>query len=341
MPIAIQFVKTIVSPQGIAPSAELEALKMVEICGRTAYKSEDKITEDSARSFVQMLKKHNHLSVLEHSNIVLKVEVSAEPPSLPKGESTPGVLVESLIENLKERNAYHRIHRLSGARPGGFAISGNFRSWIETLEYMHVENGGYRRFFSYHLSRIFPSLFEKEESPADAGFDHVVSPMTESEQLDILKKEPASDLPVFVFKLVCDRGITHEVVRHRVLSFTQESTRYVNYKNKGLYFIVPEELSPFYDESTEGFVRGDPLVTEWIERARLVAEWYQQDLDRGLKPQIARDILPNLLKSEIFVSGRWSGWEHFIKLRDSQQAHPRIRHIAKDIRAYFSSIGLT
>ena len=69
----IQFVKTAVFPHGMAPHEETEAVKVVEVCGRTAYKSEARITEDSALDFVLMLKKHAHLSVLEHSNIVLKI----------------------------------------------------------------------------------------------------------------------------------------------------------------------------------------------------------------------------------------------------------------------------
>jgi thymidylate synthase (FAD) len=164
--------------------------------------------------------------------------------------------------------------------------------------------------------------------------------MPEEEQLAILGKEPVSDLPVFIFKLVCDRGITHEVVRHRVLSFTQESTRYVNYKNKGMILILPEEIEDCYDSDKEQFVAHNALVETWTARAETIFEWYRDDLNRGLRPEIARDILPNLLKSEIFVSGRWSGWRHFIQLRDSQQAHPRIRSIAREVRNYFDSLGI-
>ena len=69
-----QFVKIQVSAYGMPPSDEKRALELIETCGRTAYKSEDKISDDSAKSFVLMLKKHGHLSVLEHSNIVFQVE---------------------------------------------------------------------------------------------------------------------------------------------------------------------------------------------------------------------------------------------------------------------------
>ena len=67
----------------------------------------------------------------------------------------------------------------------------------------------------------------------------------------------------------------------------------------------------------ESLAPDDLLAGEWRKRAELLFHWYREDLARGLRPEIARDILPNLLKSEIFVSGRWSGWKHFILLRDS------------------------
>jgi thymidylate synthase (FAD) len=104
--------------------------------------------------------------------------------------------------------------------------------------------------------------------------------------------------------------------------------------------ILPEELQPFYDASREAFSESNPAVEEWRRRAETIFDWYQDDVGRGLRPEIARDILPNLLKSEVFVSGRWSGWEHFIRLRDSKQAHPRIRVIAQEVRQYFESVGL-
>ena len=100
------------------------------------------------------------------------------------------------------------------------------------------------------------------------------------------------------------------------------------------------ELQPFYDAEREAFKEANPAVQEWLRRAETIFDWYQGDLERGLRPEMARDILPNLLKSEIFVSGRWSGWEHFIRLRESRQAHPRIRVIARGVREYFESIGM-
>jgi thymidylate synthase (FAD) len=335
----IRFQESGVFPHGMAPSREVRLLRLIEICGRTAYKSEDKITDDSAAAFVLMLKKHGHLSVLEHSNIVISVK--AGPGKEPADALTASAreFSERLISSLRERNAFHRVCPLPSPSGDRVAIAGNLRGWIETLAYLKASCRELHALFGNALSRFYPVLFEPTPPPTEEA-DRQVSVMDEDEQLAALKKNPASDLPVFVFKFVCDRGITHEVVRHRVLSFTQESTRYVNYKNKGMILILPEEIQEYYDREKEQFIADHPLVQAWTQRAETICSWYLDDLSRGLRPEIARDILPNLLKSDILVSGRWSGWRHFIGLRDSQQAHPRIRFIAREVRTYFESLGL-
>ncbi|MDR3566859.1 MAG: FAD-dependent thymidylate synthase [Syntrophobacteraceae bacterium] len=328
--MAVRFVKSSVSAFGMAPSDENRALRLVELCGRTAYKSEDKITEDSAKKFVPMLKSRGHLSVLEHSNIVLKVE---NDPGAPTGGGCAGVSFEMLVEALRDRLGFHRIYPLGSNQ--GFYLAANFRAWVETLDYLKPRKALYD-FFCQSLTRFFPALFS---APA-GSFPPRVSLVGEQEQLALLKNDPSFDLPVFVFRFVCDRGITHEVVRHRVLSFTQESTRYVNYGNRGMELILPEELHSAYDVATGQLAPDNLLAAQWLQRAEILFHWYGEDLARGLRPEIARDILPNLLKSELFVSGRWSGWNHFLRLRDSSQAHPRIRIIAKEVKKYFEGLGL-
>jgi thymidylate synthase (FAD) len=337
--MAIRFQKSEVFPQGVAPSDEKRLLQVVEICGRTAYKSEDKITDDSAKAFVLMLKKHGHLSVLEHSNIVLKLEAKPIANTSKTNIPSDNELFELLIKTLKERNAYHRVFPLHPLAAGGVAIAANVRGWIETLRCLKANSSDLHPLFSTRLSEFYPVLFQPE-GPIVETNGLQASLMSEMEQLALLRKDAASDLPVFIFKFICDRGITHEVVRHRVFSFTQESTRYVNYKNKGMVLILPEEIEDCYDCVQEQFLDHNPKVQQWLNRAEILFDWYRDDLNRGLRPEIARDILPNLLKSEIYVSGRWSGWRHFIQLRDSQQAHPRIRFLAREVRGYFESLGL-
>jgi flavin-dependent thymidylate synthase len=330
--MSVRFVKSSVSAFGLAPSEEDSALRLVELCGRTAYKSEDKITEDSAKKFVLMLKSQGHLSVLEHSNIVLKVE--KDPSAQVPGGPTP-ISFTDILYALPDRLAFHRIFPVNSG--SGFLMAGNFRAWIETLDCLKRQERVHDFLFN-NMNRFFPTLFpgdrQAEAIPSRASL------VREEEQLELLRTVPSLDLPVFVFKFVCDRGITHEVVRHRVFSFTQESTRYVNYGNKGMVLILPEELYNSYDEAKGEPASDDRLAGEWLKRAELLFHWYREDLDRGLKPEIARDILPNMLKSELFISGRWSGWRHFILLRDSSRSHPRIRSLAKQVRKYFAGLGL-
>ncbi len=301
----IQFIDQSVTPLGLAPSTEPEMLKLIELAGRTAYKSEERITEDSALKFVTMLKKSGHLSVLEHSNIAFRGPFCEE---------------DRLDDiSLYKRSAYHPI--VFGE--DGILFGGNLRAWIETISAME-EGITWREWFSYGLSSHFPSLFHERKDWKGDGY---VSPglVSADEQLELLQADPETDLPVFIFKIVCDRGISHEIVRHRVLSFTQESTRYVNYAGKGMTCITPCE----YDLSEHKHMFNDAF------------EYYKYLLHEGHKPQIARDVLPNLLKAELIVSGRWSGWKHFIELRDSNAAHPRIRPIARFIREYFEGLSLT
>lgn len=335
--MSVRFVKSSVASFGAAPADESGALRLIELCGRTAYKSEDKITEDSAKKFVLMLKSHGHLSVLEHSNAVLKIE---KDPAVPAGAQGAPISFERMLEALGQRVSYHRLYRLGSGE--GFLMAGNFRAWLDTLDSLKP-HGRLRDLLLASLGGFFPAIFPVGDGAVRETFrDCRASLVGAEEQLELLKSGLSLDLPVFVFKFVCDRGITHEVVRHRVLSFTQESTRYVNYGNRGMILILPEELYGCFDEQTGELSTGRyPLADAWQKRAETLFDWYGQDLDRGLRPEIARDILPNLLKSELFISGRWSGWKHFITLRDSSQAHPRIRFIAQEVRRYFNGLGLT
>ncbi len=338
----IHFVKTRVQPHGMAPAREGTALRLIETCGRTAYKSEDKIREGSAVSFVVMLKNLRHLSVLEHSNATLKIEPGAAGADVPPAAEGLSGLMKELVATLQHRNAYHRVCFLNPSpQVPAVAVSGNFRSWIETLDYLAEKSSPLHALFASGLNRFYPSLFPAEATPPSGAVPYRVSLMGEDEQLEHLKRNPGSDLPAFVFRFICDRGITHEIVRHRVFSFTQESTRYVNYRDTGMVLILPEELEAFYDSESGEFKERNELVDAWLARGETLFRWYREDLERGLKPQIARDILPNLLKSEIFVTGRWSGWKHFLELRDSPKAHPRIRDVARAVRSYFDSIGIT
>jgi len=120
----------------------------------------------------------------------------------------------------------------------------------------------------------------------------------------------------FSVKFVVDRGVSHEIVRHRHFSFAQESTRYVNYNKKGMEFIQPK---PF--EVPEAY-------RLWKDMMYYAEIYYNKMIEIGVKPEMARTILPNSLKTEIIVTGNMRQWRHFLKLRTHNTAHPQIREVA-------------
>lgn len=115
-------------------------------------------------------------------------------------------------------------------------------------------------------------------------------------------------------KFVIDRGVSHELVRHRLASFTQESTRYCNYKTKGVVFIQPPGL-------------GDTATVLWIRACEAAEAAYLNMLALGVSPQIARSVLPNSLKTEIVVTANLREWRHIFKLRCAKAAHPQMREV--------------
>lgn len=122
-------------------------------------------------------------------------------------------------------------------------------------------------------------------------------------------------------RIICDRGVTHEIVRHRIASYSQESTRYCNYsKDKfdgELTFIKP----CYWNEESENY-------RLWEESMKQVEQTYMKMIFSGATPQEARSVLPNSLKTEIVVSMNLREWRHFFCLRTSEKAHPQMREIA-------------
>ena len=122
-------------------------------------------------------------------------------------------------------------------------------------------------------------------------------------------------------KIVCDRGVSHEIVRHRIASYSQESTRYCNYSKEKfgneLTFIKP----CFWNENKEKY-------KVWKTTMAAIENAYLNLLAMGAKPEEARSILPNSLKTEIIVTMNLREWRHFFRLRTSPRAHPQMRQIA-------------
>ena len=124
----------------------------------------------------------------------------------------------------------------------------------------------------------------------------------------------------FSIKFICDRGVSHEIVRHRVASFAQESTRYCNYsKDKfgnELTFIRP----CFWEENTHEYF-------SWCESMGNAEKGYFELLKLEATPEQARSILPNSIKTEVVMTANLREWRHFLKLRTSQAAHSQMREL--------------
>jgi len=122
-------------------------------------------------------------------------------------------------------------------------------------------------------------------------------------------------------KMICDRGVTHEIVRHRLASYSQESTRYCNY-GKGQFNGEITVIEPlFLEKGSEGYVI-------WKEACQNAEDSYFKMLNFGCSPQEARSVLPNSLKTEIVMTANLREWKHFFKLRTASASHPQMREIA-------------
>ncbi|MBU1558231.1 MAG: FAD-dependent thymidylate synthase [Gammaproteobacteria bacterium] len=135
-----------------------------------------------------------------------------------------------------------------------------------------------------------------------------------------LKHETVIEHVVASVRFITNRGVTHELVRHRLCSFSQESTRYVRYQD--VEFIKPIWWEdPNYPASSKEL---------WVQSMQAAEIHYAQLLQNGDKPEQARDVLPNALKTEIVVTANLREWRHIFTLRCAREAHPQIRALMRD-----------
>ena len=245
--------------------------KQIELAGRTCYKSEDKITEDSAKEFVDRMIKSSHGAMLEHGTVYLCIENYTD-----------------IDEEKYKLNSYSRV---TCVFPNMLYVTTNMRvlvehGWLDDLKWICEPT-------EYHEKRI-------------------------------------------TARFTCDRGVSHEIVRHRVMSFAQESQRYVGYdKDKfgnEVVFVKPH----WYDEEF-------PACLTWVEGLKEAEKKYMELREAGLKPQDARGVLPNTTKTEIVVTGFESDWNHFFSLRSpkygAQGPHPDIAKLADELYEKLNSVN--
>ena len=276
----------------------------IEHAARTCYKSEIK-EGDYTSSFLNRIYESRHLSVFEHSNFVIRTKTRI-----------PDVILNYTLDNINRELRLNNEHGTSHVK---YAVDdhyvffgGNLRAWLESLGFLK-DNVCFCDITPTQLLARF-SQFTSQ--------DFVV--------VESICEVPAS-LRRYSVQIVHDRAFTHELVRHRVMSFSQESQRYCNY-NQGRFggrvtFIEPACLVPDWFNLTLH------KVSCWV--AEKVYLWL---LRRGVQAQIARSVLPNATKTEIFVSGDRKGWEHLFSLRTSAGAHPDMKSIITRIKAKFQEL---
>lgn len=248
--------------------------KQIEKTGRVSHKSEDKITETSAKDFVERLIGWGHTACLEQGSVYLKIN----------NDDTEGLM---MIDEMPFEKVDHYLI-INEDNEGNIYISTNARVIQEN---------------NLH------------------GLLKYLCPPTEYHE----KR--------YCVKFVCSRAISHELVRHRKMSFIQESQRYVNYsKNKfkkEIKFIRPL----WYDDNKHNIYYESFSEDQWTKEDRFYKACmnserdYFQLLDYGLKPQEAREVLTNSTKTEIYVTGFKSDWDKFFDLRCDIAAHPEMRRL--------------
>jgi len=168
------------------------------------------------------------------------------------------------------------------------------------------------------IEKIGRVCYKSEDKITEQSSERFVENIIKSGHESVIEHEKIS------VRIICDRGVSHEIVRHRIASYSQESTRYCNYyKDKfGKELTVIQPI--FWDESSEEY-------KVWYKTMQNIEDSYNKLIEMGAKPQEARSILPNSLKTEIVVSMNLREWRHFFKLRTSLKAHPQMREVACDL----------
>ena len=165
------------------------------------------------------------------------------------------------------------------------------------------------------LERCGRVCYKSEDKITEGSAEKFIGMILRSGHESVLEHEKLT------VKFICDRGVTHEIVRHRIASYSQESTRYCNYsKDKfgnELTFIRP----CFWADDSEEYA-------VWKQAMEEIEKTYVKLISLGAKPEEARSILPNSLKTEIVCTMNLREWRHFFRLRTAERAHPQIREIS-------------
>jgi thymidylate synthase (FAD) len=162
------------------------------------------------------------------------------------------------------------------------------------------------------IERAGRTCYKSEDKITDESASGFVKMIIARGHESVLEHEKIS------VRIICDRGVSHEIVRHRLNAFSQESTRYCNYSKDSFGNEITVIIPPITDEQS---------IIIWKRAMREAEESYMALITQGVSPQIARSVLPNSLKTEIVWTCNLRQWRHVLKLRTSTAAHPQMREI--------------
>lgn len=165
-----------------------------------------------------------------------------------------------------------------------------------------------------HIEKAGRTAYKSEDKITNDSASKFISMIISRGHLSVIEHS------FITVRIICDRGVSHEIVRHRLASYTQESTRYCNY-SKGKFGSEITVIEPcFWDPQ-------DQKYQIWQETISNIETNYNKLISLGATPQEARSILPNSLKTEIVMTMNLREWLHFFELRTAKAAHPQMREI--------------
>ena len=265
--------------------------RKIEYAGKVCYKSQGNITDTSYEKFITNIIKSEHTSVIEHESRLFMF-----------GKD----LYDSQYHIYFDDNHYANI-----TREGDFIfVSGNIRMWYSLLKDVDEKSAPFLQGLSTKLNEDYPYIFKNLNVSLTCKYSKEAEDLCNN--LDKHK--------LYTFEIVGSRSFTHQIVRHRTLSFSQESQRYCNYsggKFNHSIRIVDSVMPP-----------GTEDLLQEMENT------YFRLIDEGMKPEDARQILPNCAASTIVVSGTLDNWKKYLHLRVDTHAQREIREISETIMHY-------
>lgn len=285
---------------------QADPLIHIEKIGRTCYKSTSDFTHETAIKFFKGLVNSGHHSVLEHATFIFKVDMEQLSQSEHLCISQSKYL--NWTQVLETNHAYRCI------------VSGNLRAIKESgcLGLMHT------------LCKVYPDMESYFEVSGTKSLEYrYMSPFTLIPRSSFLSSNPnKQEIDAHLYTSIAfltDRGVTHEMVRHRTASYSQESTRYCNYSNerfgRELEFIKPATFDEWRDEERYVYI-------DLLEKAEIA---YMKLTQSGLKAQLARGVLPTDIRTRIVMTANHEEWEHFFNLRSlgtTGSPHPNMKKVA-------------